>query len=249
MTLNPLYRGHLDGPEGTNETARLRRPVSPSTPSVGTAEPERVKGGGGRTAAVPVIECDVDDARDVLEAAGATVEPGHTTHEHWRASYGDAVAVAYDDKVVVQGADPHAVAALLRDDRGGRAHLYFDGASRGNPGPAAIGWVVVSGDGVVAEDGERIGRATNNQAEYRALIRGLEAVRDYGFDVVEIRGDSELIVNQVTGAWDTNDPTLREHRVTVRELLDGFDDWTLTQVPRDVNDRADRLANEALEDG
>jgi ribonuclease HI len=197
---------------------------------------------------MPVIECDVGAARAALEAAGAQLEPGNTAHERWRATYRDATAVAYDDKVVVQGSDPHAVVALLEGDGGGRAHLYFDGASRGNPGPAAVGWVLVTGDGIVAESGERIGRATNNQAEYRALIAGLEAAADYGFDELEIRGDAELIVKQVTGAWDTNDPTLREHRVTVRELLAGFDDWSLTHVPRSVNERADDLANRALDD-
>ncbi|MFB6354075.1 MAG: ribonuclease HI [Halobacteriales archaeon] len=196
---------------------------------------------------MPVIEGDVEAAREALEAAGATVEPGNTPHERWRATYRGATAVAYDDKVVVQGQDPHALVGLLADDHAGRAHLYFDGASRGNPGPAAIGWVLVSADGIVAEAGERIGRATNNQAEYRALIAGLEAARDYGFDELEVRGDSELVVKQVTGEWDTNDPSLREHRVTVRELLAAFDEWAIAHVPRTVNDRADALASEALE--
>ena len=198
---------------------------------------------------MPVIECDEGAAREALEAAGATLEAGRTEHERWRARYRDAVAVAYDGKVVIQGQQPGAIEALLRADRGGRAHLYFDGASRGNPGPAAVGWVLVSGDGIVAEGGERIGRATNNQAEYRALIRGLEAAADHGFDELEVRGDSELIVKQVTGEWDANDPTLREHRVTARELLRRFDDWAISHVPRAVNDRADELANEALDGG
>ena len=200
-------------------------------------------------APMPVIECDVGAARAALEAAGATVEPGNTDHERWRATYRDAVAVAYDGKVVVQGPLPRAIEAVLRADGGGRVHLYFDGASRGNPGPAAAGWVLVSGDGIVDEAGERLGRATNNQAEYRALVAGLEAARDHGFDEVEIRGDSELVVKQVTGEWNTNDPTLREHRVTVHELLQGFERWSITHVPRGVNDRADDLANEALDRG
>jgi ribonuclease HI len=108
--------------------------------------------------------------------------------------------------------------------------------------------VLVSGDGIVAEDGRTIGRATNNQAEYEALLAGLEAADRFGFDELEIRGDSQLIVKQVKGAWDTNDPELREKRVRVRELLDRFEDWTLTHVPREVNDRADTLANEALDE-
>lgn len=196
---------------------------------------------------MPVIECDVEEARERLEAAGVAIEDGNTDHERWRATRGGATAVAYDDKVVVQGESPAEIEALLRDG-GGRAHVYFDGACRGNPGQSGIGWVIVNSDGIVAEGGERIGRATNNRAEYEALIRGLETARDYGFDAVDVRGDSELIVKQVHGEYDTNDPDLRERRVRVRELFEAFDDWSLEHVPREINDRADDLANEALDD-
>ena len=195
---------------------------------------------------MPVVECDVEDARERLLEAGATVAEGNTEHERWRASLGEATAVAYEDKVVVQGADPHRIAAVLRDG-GGRAHLYFDGASRGNPGPAAVGWVLVNGDGSVAEGGERIGRATNNQAEYEALLRGLAVAADYGFEELQIRGDAQLIVKQVRGEWDANDPTLREKRVAVLERLAAFDTWSIEHVPRAVNERADDLANEVLD--
>ncbi|SEV84594.1 ribonuclease HI [Natrinema salifodinae] len=195
---------------------------------------------------MPVIECDVETARERLEDAGVTVESGNTDHECWRASRGSATAVAYDEKVVIQGSNPQDLEALLREG-GGRAHLYFDGASRGNPGPAAIGWVIVTGNGIVAEGGETIGTTTNNQAEYEALIRALETARDYGYDEVHVRGDSELIVKQVRGEYDTNSPDLREKRVTVHELLAAFDEWTLEHVPREINDRADELANEALD--
>ncbi|QFU84045.1 ribonuclease HI [Natronorubrum aibiense] len=197
---------------------------------------------------MPVIECDVEAARERLEDADVAVESGNTDHERWRASRGGATAVAYDDKIVIQGGNPQDIEALLRED-GGRAHVYFDGACRGNPGPAATGWVIVTGNGIVAEGGERIGTATNNQAEYEALISALETARDYGYDEVHIRGDSELIVKQVRGEYDTNNPELREHRVTAHELLSAFDEWTLEHVPREVNDRADRLANEALDQG
>jgi ribonuclease HI len=125
--------------------------------------------------------------------------------------------------------------------------VYFDGAARGNPGPAAIGWVLVTSDGIAAEGSERIGRATNNQAEYEALIHALEAALDYGFEELRIKGDSQLIVKQVRGVWDTNDPTLREKRIRVRELLDRIDEWSIDHVPREINDRADELANEALD--
>jgi ribonuclease HI len=196
---------------------------------------------------MPTLPVDPEAARKRLREAGVDVQPGNTEHERWRAERGDAVAVAYDDKVVVQGARP-ADLTLVMEESGGRAHAYFDGGSRGNPGPAGIGWVVVSGDGILAEGGETIGRATNNQAEYEALLRVLEAARDLGLEELDVRGDSQLVVKQIRGEWDTNDPELREKRVRARELLRAFDRWDIEHVPREINERADELANEALDD-
>jgi len=195
---------------------------------------------------MPVIDCDPGRARERLEDAGVGIDPGNTEHELWRARHGGATAVAYEDKVVVQGGEPARLVGLL-EGGGGRAHLYFDGGSRGNPGPAAVGWVIVTDDGIVAEGADRIGRATNNQAEYEALVRGLEAAVDYGFEEVHVRGDSQLVVRQVRGEYDTSDPQLREKRARVRELLDRFDGWSIDHVPREINDRADELVNEALD--
>jgi ribonuclease HI len=107
--------------------------------------------------------------------------------------------------------------------------------------------VLVTDGGIIAEGSERIGRATNNQAEYEALIRALEAATEYGFDELVIKGDSQLIVKQVRGEWDTNNPTLRENRVRVRELLQRIDSWSIDHVPREINARADELVNEALD--
>ena len=196
---------------------------------------------------MPTIDCDPAAARERLERAGVTIGPGNTEHERWRAERDGAVAVAYTDTVVIQGSDPVRLRAILADG-GGRAHVYFDGAARGNPGPGAVGWCLVTADGIVAEGNERIGRVTNNQAEYAALIRALEAASDYDFDAVDVRGDSELVVKQVRGAWNTNDPTLRERRVRARELLGGFDRWSIAHIPRDINERADELANEAFDE-
>jgi ribonuclease HI len=193
-----------------------------------------------------VIRCDVDGARERLEAAGVTVEQGNTDHERWRATRGDATAVAYDEKVLVQGGEPERLEGLLREG-GGRVHVYADGASRGNPGPAAIGWVLVDGDGIVTEGGRTIGETTNNRAEYEALVTALELAAEAGYEQCEARSDSELVVNQVTGEWNVNDPDLRECRVRVRSALAAFDEWSLTHVPREANERADRLANEALD--
>ena len=197
---------------------------------------------------MPVIECDVEAAREQLVAAGADISDGNTDHERWRADYAGATAVAYADKVVVQGGETARLEAVLRGEDGGRVHAYFDGASRGNPGPAAVGYVLVDGGGIVAEGGKTIGRATNNQAEYEALLTALSVASEYGFDEIHVRGDSELIVKQIRGEWDTNDPELREQRVRVRDLLMAFDDWQIEHVPREINDRADELANDALDD-
>ncbi len=196
---------------------------------------------------MPTLSVDPEVAHERLRAAGVDIQPGNTEHERWRAEHGDAIAVAYDDKVVVQGASPTDITLLIRQG-GGRAHAYFDGASRGNPGPAAIGWAIVSSDGILAEGGDPVGRKTNNQAEYDALIRVLEAARDLGIEELDIRGDSQLVVKQLRGEWNTNDPTLKEKRVRARELLTDFDRWDIEHVPREINDRADELANEALDD-
>ncbi len=196
---------------------------------------------------MPVIDCDPETARQRLREGGAEIASGNTDHERWRARYAGATAVAYDDKVVVQGGDTARLEGVLRPS-GGRAHVYFDGAARGNPGPAAVGYVVVTDGGIVAEGGEQVGRATNNQAEYEALVQALAVAADYDFDEVVVRGDSELVVKQVRGEYDTNDPDLREYRVQARELLAGFSEWSISHVPRDINDRADQLANDALDD-
>lgn len=197
---------------------------------------------------MPTIEADPAAAAETLAAAGVELTDGNTPHERWRATRGDAVAVAYDDKIVVQGSNPDNLTLLLREG-GGRGYLYFDGASRGNPGDAAIGWVIVTGDGIAAEGSRRIDPTTNNRAEYEALLAGLEAAIDYGLSEVDIRGDSELVVKQVRGEWQTNNPQLREYRIEVRSRLESFDEWSIEHVPRELNDRADDLANEAFAEG
>lgn len=196
---------------------------------------------------MPVIRCDPEQARGRLAAAGASIESGNTPHERWRAEHAGATAVAYDDKVVLQGQATDRLEGLLRGESG-RVHLYVDGAARGNPGPAAIGWVLVTDDGVLTEGGRRIGETTNNRAEYEALLHGLGLAAEYGFDSVIARSDSELVVKQVTGEWSVEHPQLREYRVQVREQLRAFEEWSLSHVPREVNERADRLANEAFDE-
>ena len=129
-----------------------------------------------------------------------------------------------------------------------RLTVNVDGGARGNPGPAAIG-VVVRDDGgeVVAEVGETIGRATNNVAEYRALLRGIELAAEHGAEQIELIGDSELVVRQVEGRYKVKDAGMRELHAEVKRALAGFDGWSIRHVKRAQNADADRLVNQALD--
>jgi ribonuclease HI len=128
--------------------------------------------------------------------------------------------------------------------------LHVDGGARGNPGPAAIGVVISAPDGeVVDEVAERIGPATNNVAEYRALLRGLERARELGASELEIIGDSELIARQVTGVYKVKHPGMRPLYEQAQAALRGFERWHIRTVPRSQNARADALVNAALDAG
>lgn len=128
--------------------------------------------------------------------------------------------------------------------------VYSDGASRGNPGPASIGSVVIDANGVERHHvSESIGIATNNVAEYRAIIAGLEAALALGASRVEVRMDSELIVRQVIGRYRVRNPGLMPYFQTLMALKGRFQDIAFRHVPRNLNKRADGLANAALNRG
>jgi ribonuclease HI len=130
----------------------------------------------------------------------------------------------------------------------GRLVVNVDGGSRGNPGPAAIAALVSAPDGEPLESrGEAIGTTTNNVAEYRALLLGIELAQAHGASEVELIGDSELIVKQVTGEYRVKDAGLRPLHAQVRAALAGFDDWTIRHVRREHNAAADALVNETLD--
>ena len=129
-----------------------------------------------------------------------------------------------------------------------RLIVNVDGGSRGNPGPAAIAAVASEpGGGVLAERSERIGSATNNVAEYRAMLLGIELARELGAKEVELIGDSQLIVRQVRGEYKVKDPNLKPLREKVVKALVDFDSWSIKDVRRERNEEADRLVNEALD--
>ena len=130
----------------------------------------------------------------------------------------------------------------------GKLTVNVDGGARGNPGPAAIGVVVRNEDGAVVEAvGETIGRQTNNVAEYQALLRGLELASAHGATVVEVVGDSELVVRQIEGRYKVKNADLKPLHAKAKEMLAEFDNWEIRHVKRAQNADADRLVNEALD--
>ncbi len=132
----------------------------------------------------------------------------------------------------------------------GKLTVNVDGGARGNPGPAAIGVVVRNDDGAIVEAmGETIGKQTNNVAEYRALIRGIELALAHGADEVELIGDSQLIVRQVEGRYKVKNAAMKELNAEAKALLAKFDRWSIRDVRREQNADADRLVNEALDNG
>ena len=129
-----------------------------------------------------------------------------------------------------------------------RARLSTDGGSRGNPGPAAYGYVLESEDGHVLDArGQAIGTATNNVAEYRGLIAGLESAVERGIDELEVVSDSELLVKQMQGEYKVKNETLKTLQREAAELASDLRRVTYTAVRRAHNELADRLVNEALD--
>ena len=126
--------------------------------------------------------------------------------------------------------------------------VHVDGGARGNPGPAAIGIVVSNRDGEVLDEvAERIGVATNNVAEYQALLKGLERAAALGAREVEIVNDSELVARQLTGAYKVKHPSMKPLYEQAISALRGFDRWRIRSVPRAQNAHADALVNAALD--
>jgi ribonuclease HI len=128
--------------------------------------------------------------------------------------------------------------------------VHVDGGARGNPGPAAAAAVISTPDGeVVDEATERLGVATNNVAEYRGLLLGLERARALGATEVEVVNDSELVAHQVTGRYKVKHPEMQELHGRAMALLGGFERWSIRPVPRAQNADADALVNQALDAG
>ena len=129
-----------------------------------------------------------------------------------------------------------------------KAMLHADGGARGNPGPAGIGVVVKDETGrVIGEIAEGIGDATNNVAEYRALIAGLELALELGITELDVFMDSELVVSQMEGRWKIKNDRLRVLAVRARSLLGRFEKHSIQHVRREMNSDADKLANQGMD--
>jgi ribonuclease HI len=129
-----------------------------------------------------------------------------------------------------------------------KARLYTDGGARGNPGPAAAAYVLETEDGTVLDArGEAIGVATNNVAEYRALVAGLAKALALGLEEVEVISDSELLVKQMNGDYRVKNAALVELSLEAAQLAREIGRVRYTAVRRTENELADRLVNEALD--
>ncbi|HEY8625535.1 MAG TPA: ribonuclease HI family protein [Solirubrobacteraceae bacterium] len=126
--------------------------------------------------------------------------------------------------------------------------VHVDGGARGNPGPAAIGVVVSGADGAVLDQvAERIGVASNNVAEYRAVIKGAERAAELGAQELQIINDSELVARQLNGVYKVKHPAMRPLYEEAMAALSAFERWSIRSVPRAQNAAADELVNEALD--
>jgi ribonuclease HI len=129
-----------------------------------------------------------------------------------------------------------------------KARLFTDGGARGNPGPAAYGYVLEADDGTVLDaQGRAIGVATNNVAEYSGLVAGLERALELGIDELQVVSDSELVVRQMTGAYRVKNEGLKPLNLKAAALASRIGKVAYRSVRREHNELADRLVNEALD--
>ena len=129
-----------------------------------------------------------------------------------------------------------------------RLTVHVDGGARGNPGPAAAAAVISTPDGDVLDEAQQtLGVATNNVAEYRGLLLGLERARALGATEVEVVNDSELVAKQVNGQYKVKHPDMKPLHAQAIAALQGFDRWNVRSVPRAQNAEADALVNAALD--
>lgn len=147
------------------------------------------------------------------------------------------------DYLINEGNDAHMEKLNLEN----KVFINSDGASRGNPGDAGYGFIIKENDKIVYEGSGYLGKMTNNQAEYIALIKALEKAVALGYKKVELRLDSQLVVMQCLGRYKVKNEKLRPLYKKAHHLLSQFEEYELLHVPRAQNSEADRLANEGID--
>jgi ribonuclease HI len=138
---------------------------------------------------------------------------------------------------------------VARSDGVKEVKLYTDGGSRGNPGPSAIGFVIMDmGEQIIVKESKYLGITTNNQAEYQGLKQGLEMCHKLGFSKINIYMDSLLVINQMKGIYKVKNRDLWPIYDSVREYINNFKHVSFTHVPRELNKLADGMVNECLDE-
>lgn len=151
-------------------------------------------------------------------------------------------------RAALKALEPRPAVRTKRAQAGGAARIHIDGAARGNPGPAGVGVLIIGPNGQIVERIHRsIGEATNNVAEYRALLLALERAQALGYTDLEVFSDSELLVRQLQGRYQVKHPTLRELHARVRARTGTLRRFDIQHVPREQNAEADSLANLAID--
>lgn len=169
--------------------------------------------------------------------------------EKYRGYYGDRVTLDTPVKIVRFDFSPTtgetATAAMLLEE----AKMYTDGGSRGNPGDSACAFVICKMDDTVVEkSGYYMGVATNNQAEYLGMIKGLERCRDLGINKIRLHSDSQLVVNQMNGFYKVKNQELAPLHQQLKQLAQSFEKVSFSYVPRELNKLADKEVNRILDE-
>jgi ribonuclease HI len=195
-----------------------------------------------------IVEKKLSDVTDADMAGHEVFKSKEAMLETYRQRYGDRVSLDDAVKMVYFHFTPTtgeaATQAMLLEE----AKLYTDGGSRGNPGDSACAYVICDPDGkVVEKSGYYMGMATNNQAEYYGMIKGLERASELGINKVNINSDSQLVVNQMNGFYKVKNQELAPLHEQLKGLADSFERVSFHYIPRALNAEADKEVNRILD--
>lgn len=203
----------------------------------------------GQASVTEVIEKHLGDVTEEYMQGHESFKTKQAMLEHYQKLYGERVNWDTPVKIIkfsfTDLADETPTGAMLLEE----AKLFTDGGSRGNPGDSACAFVICKmDDSVVEKSGYYMGTATNNQAEYLGMIKGLERCRDLGIDKVHLHSDSQLVVNQMNGIYKVKNQELAPLNLQLKQLADSFEEVSFSYVPRELNKIADKEVNRILDD-